>query len=259
MSALELLRLALSRLRRAACGRALTMLGVIIGVASVVALVGVGQGTTANITSSLRASGTNLLTVSPTGGGGSPGTLTLDDADGDRAALGRRRRGRARAPRARSSRRRRRTRRPSIIGTTAAYATVRAYDVWQGAFLNDAASTRASGSRSSARPRPTTSGLDASASARTITIGGLPFRVIGILQPKGGTGFRNQDDQILVPIGVVQQVLRRRRHGAHHRRQRRHGRPDEPAKTEITALLASATTSARRTPTTSRSPTRPSS
>ena len=44
------------------------MLGVIIGVASVVALVGVGQGTTANITSRLAGLGTNLLTISPTGG-----------------------------------------------------------------------------------------------------------------------------------------------------------------------------------------------
>ena len=57
------------------------MLGVIIGVASVVALVGVGQGTTANITSRLAGLGTNLLTVSPTGRGGTTSTnLTLDDA-----------------------------------------------------------------------------------------------------------------------------------------------------------------------------------
>ncbi|MEA2619345.1 MAG: putative transport system permease protein, partial [Chloroflexota bacterium] len=53
------------------------MLGVIIGVASVVALVGVGQGTTSNITSRLAGLGTNLLTISPTGG--STSTLTLED------------------------------------------------------------------------------------------------------------------------------------------------------------------------------------
>jgi len=46
MSTIELLRLALSRLRTNRLRAALTMLGVIIGVASVVALVGVGQGTT---------------------------------------------------------------------------------------------------------------------------------------------------------------------------------------------------------------------
>ena len=81
MSLLELLRLALSRLRTSRLRAALTMLGVIIGVASVVALVGVGQGTTSNITNRLSSLGTNLLTISPTGGGTSSGTLTLDDAD----------------------------------------------------------------------------------------------------------------------------------------------------------------------------------
>src|SRR5262249_21822428 len=74
---LELLRLALSRLRTSRLRAALTMLGVVIGVASVVALVGVGQGTTSNITSRLASLGTNLLTVSPSGGAS---TLTLDDA-----------------------------------------------------------------------------------------------------------------------------------------------------------------------------------
>ena len=79
MSALELLRLAFSRLRRSRARAALTMLGVVIGVASVVALVGVGRGTTANITASLNSLGTNLLTVNPSGQA-STTSLTLDDA-----------------------------------------------------------------------------------------------------------------------------------------------------------------------------------
>ena len=79
MNAIELLRLALSRLRTSRLRAALTMLGVVIGVASVVALVGVGQGTTANITTRLAGLGTNLLTVSPTGRS-STSPLTLEDA-----------------------------------------------------------------------------------------------------------------------------------------------------------------------------------
>src|SRR5204862_6541458 len=79
MSLFELVRLALSRLRTSRLRAALTMLGVIIGVASVVALVGVGQGTTSNITSRLASLGTNLLTISPTGGS-SAHPLTLDDS-----------------------------------------------------------------------------------------------------------------------------------------------------------------------------------
>ncbi len=89
MSLGELLRLSLSRLRTSRLRAALTMLGVIIGVASVVALVGVGQGTTSNITSRLAGLGTNLLTVSPNGGG-STSSLTLGDAEaiGKLASIG---------------------------------------------------------------------------------------------------------------------------------------------------------------------------
>ena len=58
------------------------MLGVIIGVASVVALVGVGQGTTTNITNRLNSLGTNLLTISPTTQNSDGSTsLTLEDAE----------------------------------------------------------------------------------------------------------------------------------------------------------------------------------
>src|SRR6185436_14542554 len=76
MSPLELVRLAFGRLRTSRLRAALTMLGVVIGVASVVALVGVGQGTTANITSRLAGLGTNLLTISPTGNSTGAGLTT---------------------------------------------------------------------------------------------------------------------------------------------------------------------------------------
>ena len=65
MNLLELIRLAFGRLRTSRLRSALTMLGVIIGVASVVALVSVGQGATAGITSQIQALGTNLLTINP--------------------------------------------------------------------------------------------------------------------------------------------------------------------------------------------------
>ncbi len=89
MSPLDLVRLALARLRSSRLRAALTMLGVIIGVASVVALVAVGQGATRGITSQLEGLGTNLLTVNPgssttfgtRGAAGSATTLTIDDAD----------------------------------------------------------------------------------------------------------------------------------------------------------------------------------
>lgn len=62
---------------------ALTMLGVIIGVASVIILTGIGQGATSTITDSLSAMGTKLITVSMSRGGwgGSTRSISLDDME----------------------------------------------------------------------------------------------------------------------------------------------------------------------------------
>jgi putative ABC transport system permease protein len=200
VNALELLRLALSRLRTSRMRAALTMLGVVIGVASVVALVGVGQGTTANITSRLAGLGTNLLTISPTGGANA--TLTLEDA----AAIAKVDGVAAVAPELQTSQTiavGTKTTTTSVVGTSADYALVRAYDVWQGSFLTTTTVDR--GLRVVVLGATTASnlGLDASSLGSSVTIGGLPFEVIGILQPKGGTGFQNPDDQVLVPLAAV--------------------------------------------------------
>jgi putative ABC transport system permease protein len=206
MSLLELLRLSLSRLRTHRLRAALTMLGVIIGVASVVALVGVGQGTTSNITTRLAGLGTNLLTISPTGGGASASTLTLDDA----AAIGALPSIGGVAPEittnltvtagATSTT-------TTVIGTTPAYPTVRAYDIWQGSFLTDPSVDHDLRVAVLGATTAATLGLGADDLGTQISVGGLPFRVIGILQPKGGTGFQDPDDQVLVPIGTVQKYF----------------------------------------------------
>jgi putative ABC transport system permease protein len=203
MSLFELIRLAFSRLRTGRLRAALTMLGVIIGVASVVALVGVGQGTSSSITERLSSLGTNLLTINTAGAnGGASSTLTLGDADAIRGMSG----VAGVAPETETQATvaaGTTTTTTSIIGTTADYAAVRAYDVWQGTFLTDSAVE--SGLRVAVLGATTadTLGLDASAVGTDITIAGLPFRVIGILQPKGGSGFQDPDDQVMVPVGIV--------------------------------------------------------
>jgi putative ABC transport system permease protein len=203
VSPLELIRLAFSRLRTSRVRAALTMLGVIIGVASVVALVGVGQGTTSGITSRLAGLGTNLLTVNPRNGSSG---LTLSDV----AAVAAIPNIAAVAPELQRSgtvASGRETTTTSIIGTTASYAEVRAYEVWQGTFLTDvsvADNLRVVVLGSTVADNLN---LDAQAVGTDVAIDGLPFRVIGILQPKGGTGFQDPDDQVMVPIGVVQKYF----------------------------------------------------
>lgn len=206
MSTLELIRLALSRLRRGRVRAALTMLGVVIGVASVVGLVSVGRGTTARITDQLSSLGTNLLTISPSSFGGDS-SLTLDDVTAIEGLSGLA----AVAPEIQTqavvAASPTNTTTSSIVGTSAAYATVRAYEVWQGTFLTDVAVDRSLRTAVLGATTASNLGLGAEAVGTTIRIGGIPFVVTGILQPKGGAGFANPDDQVLVPLGAVQKYF----------------------------------------------------
>ena len=203
MSTLELVRLALSRLRRARVRAALTMLGIIIGVASVVGLVSVGRGTTARITAQLNSLGTNLLTISPSGRFGDAGGLTVEDA----AAIGELPNMAAVAPEIGTdgvvSTSATNTTSTSVVGTSAAYATVRAYDVWQGTFLTDVAVDRSLRTVVLGATVASDLGLGAEAIGTEVKINGIPFEVVGILQPKGGAGFNDPDSQVLVPLGTV--------------------------------------------------------
>ncbi len=207
MSAFELVRLAISRLGTSRLRAVLTMLGVIIGVGSIVALVAVAEGATSGITDRIQGLGTNLLTVSPgatvtgftRGAAGSATTLTVDDATALAALPG------VAAVEPEVSTQKAviaglQNTTTSIVGTTPDFPRVRSYEIWQGAFLNQAA---VDSSLRVAVLGATTAddlGLDASAIGTDIQIGGLPFRVVGILQPKGSSGPFSQDDQILIPI-----------------------------------------------------------
>ena len=201
MSPLELVRLALSRLRRARVRAALTMLGVIIGVGSVVGLVSVGRGTTARITAQLNSLGTNLLTISPTGGG--DGTLTLDDATAIAGLQGLA----AVAPEIQTqgavATSATNTTSTSIVGTSAQYAQVRAYDVWQGTFLSAVDVDRSLRTVVLGATVASDLGLGADSVGSDVRIEGIPFQVVGILQPKGGAGFNNPDNEVLIPLGAV--------------------------------------------------------
>src|SRR6188474_1965680 len=207
MNPAELLRLALSRLRTNRLRAALTMLGVVIGVASVVALVGVGQGTTSNITNALASLGTNLLTINPTTQNSDGSTsLTIDDATAVEGVEG----VAAVAPELTTSQTVKagaESTTTTIVGTTSAYPSVRAYTIWQGTGLSDA--TVDLDLRVAVLGKTTADdlGLGAGAIGSDISIGGISFRVVGLLQPKGGAGFDDPDDQILVPVGAVQKYF----------------------------------------------------
>jgi putative ABC transport system permease protein len=215
MSLRDLLRLAFSRLGTGKLRAALTMLGVVIGVASVVALVSVAQGATKGISDRLQSLGTNLLTVNAgstttgfvRGSAGSATTLTLDDAAAILQLAG----VQAVEPELSTSKlvvAGSMNETATVIGTTPGYPTVRAYTMWVGTFLNQASID--SGLRVAVIGATTADnlGLDGSSIGSTIYIGGLPFDLVGIMQPKGGgTGFNNPDDEVLIPVSTARELF----------------------------------------------------
>jgi len=214
MSLIELVRLALSRLGTSRARSALTMLGIIIGVASVVALVAVGQGASTGITNRISSLGTNLLTINAGASfsgrarqaAGSATTLTLQDA----AAVGALTGVAAVSPELSTSKyvvAGDTNTTTTILGTTQDYPTVRAYQVWQGSFLTDTSVEQALRVAVLGSTTADDLGLGASGIGSEITIGGIPFEVVGILQAKGGTSFTSADDQVMIPVSALKQYF----------------------------------------------------
>ncbi len=203
---------------------ALTVLGIVIGVAAVIAMLGIGRGAQASITSNITSIGTNLLFVRPgavqQAGGvksaqGSGASLTLDDANALQSVPG----VAAVAPggdgRAQVVYQGVNTN-TSLVGTTPDYAIARNAQINQGDFISAAQVT----GRSLVAVLGNTVAVDlfgdaGSAVGQTIRVGGVPVKVIGVLVAKGGSGFGNQDDEMIVPITTAQtRLVGARRFGA---------------------------------------------
>jgi putative ABC transport system permease protein len=92
----------------------------------------------------------------------------------------------------------------TITGTTSDYAAIRNETVWVGSFLTDPVVE--SGVRVAVLGATTADDLelDETSLGSTIRIGGIPFEIVGILQPKGGTGIVSADDAVYVPLAAVQ-------------------------------------------------------
>jgi putative ABC transport system permease protein len=212
MKPTDLVGLALSRLGTGKLRTALTMLGIIIGVASVVALVSVAQGATKGISDRLQSLGTNLVTVNPgatrtgatRGAIGSATTLTLDDA----SALSQLDSVQAVAPQLSTTKlviAGSLNETVRVIGTTPGYLPVFAYSMWAGTFLNQASIDHNMRIAVIGSTTADNLSLTDSALGSTIYIGGLPFELVGIMQPKGGG--TNADDQVLIPLSTAHELF----------------------------------------------------
>jgi putative ABC transport system permease protein len=207
----------------------LTVLGIVIGVAAVIAMLAVGQGAQDSITGSINGIGTNLLFVfrggqdegRGPGGGGPPGRsssantrpLTMADAAAISDPLS--------APSVQAVAPVIQTNgevsfggektNTQIMGATTAYFPVRNMTLAEGDSISEAqvlgrASVAVLGPDVAEKLFGHTDGVV----GETIRIEGQPFRVIGVLAPKGGGAFGSEDDVIVIPISTAQARLIKR-------------------------------------------------
>ncbi len=204
----ETIAVAFQSIRANKLRTALTMLGVIIGVAAVIAMVALGTGAQRAVEERIAALGANLLTVFP-GQSFRQGvasnvrvSLTTDDAEAiarDAPLI------EAVVPEMQSSLQVKygnKNINANIVGTTANYAEVRNYTVPYGRMFS-------SGDDES-RQRYAVLGFDvpemlganpAALIGQMLLVRGIPFEIIGILNRKGSAGsFQNPDEQILIPL-----------------------------------------------------------
>ena len=194
------------------------MLGIVIGISSVIAMVAIGQGAQQSIQTSIQSIGSNLLTVSPGAAGGvgfrginqgAGSAQTLVSADADAIAtiasvkviapeVSARYQVKAKGENTNTS----------VVGTTPEYSQVRNIAVELGTFLTE---QNRKGLSKVAVIGPDTRdelfGEGVDPIGQKLRIQNLDFTVIGVTQSKGGTGFGSSDDMVLVPLNVAQQFF----------------------------------------------------
>ncbi len=217
MRLLSILRMALRSINRNKLRSILTMLGIVIGVAAVIAMLAIGQGAKNAINSQIASLGTNLLMIFPgafTAGGvrseaGTASRLTEDDAFAIKAqcpsVL-------YVTPMARTSDQVKaggQNWRTAIYGAFPNYLQIRDWQMASGVMFTDADERGAAKVCVLGQTVVTNIfGQGANPVGQIIRIGNLPFKVVGTLISKGqNAGGQDQDDQIIAPFSTVRKKI----------------------------------------------------
>jgi putative ABC transport system permease protein len=189
----------------------LTVLGVVIGVMSVVLLVAVGTGARDEVTAGIEDLGSNLLFVAPGGFefGQAPSIskFTLDDVDVLQRVLAGRAEVTANLVSGETVRAGGASAFASVVGVTERFDRVANRTVERGEFLT--ASDVATGRRVAVLGSSAATGLfsDTDPLGRTVTLGGLRFRVIGVTERLGPALGIDRDGQVLIPVTAAQRLF----------------------------------------------------
>ena len=186
----------------------LTMLGIIIGISSVIVLVGMGQGTKQDVASKISSLGTNLITVNIMGRRNI--TVTTDELNQLKEKPGIK----DIAPSASQqnitvkSGSSSKSTTSSIEGSVASYAAIRKLGVSSGRFINkDDVDSRYRVAVVGSNAADTLFG-STDIVGQEININGSTFSIVGVLATQGGSGQDSPDDKIIVPLSVAQRLFK---------------------------------------------------
>jgi len=215
MNVIQSIRVALQGLTANKLRSALTMLGIIIGVAAVIALVAVGQGAQAAVTQRFQSLGSNLLVISPgaafygrvSQGAASAQNLTNEDAQaiaqlatlveaiapeysvrGAQVVYGSK------------------NTQTSVLGVPPEYLAVRNWQVAQGRFIDqqDVESLAKVCTLGTTVVEDLFGSNSLDPVGKTVKINRQNYQVVGVMASKGQTGFTNEDDQVFIPLSTAQ-------------------------------------------------------
>ncbi|WP_305788902.1 ABC transporter permease [Symbioplanes lichenis] len=211
MRVAEAWRVAVGALRANRLRSLLTMLGVVIGVAAVVALVSIGTGTRRQIEQQVEGLGSNLLIVVPgrleAGSAPAVSTLTLDDADAVTRVVGDRSRVAVTIASGETVRAGSRSVFGSMQGVLETTPGVFVRRLDRGAYLTR--SDVSTGRRVVVLGATVADTLfgDRDPIGRQVTVGGVRFRVIGTFEPLGQSLGVDRDSEVHVPVTAAQRLL----------------------------------------------------
>jgi len=195
----------------------LTILGIVIGIGSVIAMISIGQGAKGTIESNIQSLGSNLVMVMPgaartfsavAAARGTAQTLTIEDANSIEREV---QFVEAVAPVvSRNSQivAKGKNTRTQVIGTNASYPTVRNLSMEYGNFFSEKdVLNQAKVAVLGPMPRDDLFGEGVNPVGQTIRVQGMNFRVIGLTKSKGGLGLFSEDDVVFIPISTCQKFL----------------------------------------------------
>jgi len=196
----------------------LAILGIVIGIASVIIMISLGEASKKSVETQIKSLGANLLTIMPGAvssgtvrqAAGSSSSLSLDDALAIKKNFSEKyvtdvspelsRRAQVVYGRNNTN--------TQVVGVYPSYQTLRNINLSTGEFISQ---FDIDGVRQVAvlGPQVVSDLFEEGVNpvGQTIRIAGKSFRVVGVTESKGGSGFFNQDDMIFVPLSTAQKIL----------------------------------------------------